>query len=55
MAGLFFLRDSLLLRDLGTSLPLTFVALRLIVLTAVVMRKKSARRVDSAVSRSTKR
>jgi protein-S-isoprenylcysteine O-methyltransferase Ste14 len=40
MAGLFLLRDRLLLRDLGTSLPLTIIALPLIVLGVVISRQR---------------
>ncbi|HSK77537.1 MAG TPA: methyltransferase [Thermoanaerobaculia bacterium] len=40
MAGLFLLRDRLLLRDLGTRLPLTIAALPLIVVAVVISRKR---------------
>jgi protein-S-isoprenylcysteine O-methyltransferase Ste14 len=40
MVGLFFLRDGLLGRDLGTSLPLILAGLPLIVLGGVISRKR---------------
>lgn len=40
MAGLFLLRDRLLLRDLGTRLALMIAALPLIVVAAVISRKR---------------
>ena len=40
MAGLFLIRDHLLLRDLGTRLPLIIAALPLIVVAVVISRKR---------------
>jgi protein-S-isoprenylcysteine O-methyltransferase Ste14 len=40
MVGLYLIRDRLLVRDLGTSLPLTLVALPLAVVAGVISRKR---------------